>query len=177
MIPLIRKLKIKSFTLAVSAFLILFLSPFIGAAIYEISEGKLITFGIDNLKDFYTVWIALFGSVAVAFGIYQTNKRISRQKKQLRDSRFSTGVDLLGNASESARTGGAYNLYFLACEFPEQYKESVVEILCAHIRTITSTPEYQQNFKDKPSNEIQTILNLLSHADENNINKLIIPSR
>jgi len=92
----------------------------------------------------------------------QTDKQVEQIKilqKQSRDSRFSSGVELLGNTNESARIGGAFNLYFLAKEFKE-YRKPVCEILCAHVRTITTKQEYKIKYTEKPSNEIQTILDL-----------------
>jgi len=99
--------------------------------------------------------------------IEKQNTQIQIQQKQLRDSRFSSGVELLGNINESARIGGAYNLYFLANEHQDEYLHPVCEILCAHIRTITSDKTYQKNNKEKPSNETQTILNLLFKKNKN----------
>lgn len=130
----------------------------------------LLTFGLE-LKDFMTVWIALGGIVAVVVGIFQTQNRITKQEKQFkeqtdlqqkqqRDARFASGVELLGNPHESTRIGGAYNLYFLARDF-EEYRAPVCEILCAHIRTVTGSKDYQANHTEEPSNEIQTTIDLL----------------
>ncbi len=122
----------------------------------------LLTFGLD-LKDFMTVWIALGGVIAVVIGIFQTQTRISQQEKQQRDARFAAGVELLGNPHESARIGAAYNLHFLAKEFPEEYLTTVCEILCAHIRTIVSSMHFadDQECRRYPFNEVQTIIDLL----------------
>ena len=88
--------------------------------------------------------------------------------KQLGDTRFSSGVELLGNPNESARIGGAYYLFFLAREFPDEYLNPVCEILCSHIRTITCSEEYQKKYENIPSNEIQTIIDLLFKKQEKN---------
>lgn len=157
---------------------IIFLYPF-----YLLPLGKiwcideLYTFGLP-LKDFMPVWIALGGIIGVVTNIILTqqrmteqqrqfktqikkqNKQIKIQQKQMRDNRFASGVKLLGNSNESTRIGGAYNLYFLARDF-EEYRESACEILCAHVRTKTGEEDYPEKYKDKPSNEIQTIINLL----------------
>jgi len=93
----------------------------------------------------------------------QTDRQVEQIKilqRQTRDNRFSSGVELLGNTNESARIGGAFNLYFLAKEFKE-YRKPACEILCAHIRTITNKQEYKIKYTEKPSNEIQTILDVL----------------
>ncbi len=122
-------------------------------------------FGLKG-KDFVTAAIGLGGVVGVVISIFQTQKRISQQEKQQRDARFAAGVELLGNPHESTRIGGAYNLYFLAREHKE-YLTPVCEILCAHIRTITSDKDYQEQYKDKSSNEVETIIHLLLIRKEN----------
>lgn len=122
--------------------------------------GELYTFGLP-LNEFMTVWFTLGGIIGVVSNIRLTQKRMTEQQKQFSNTRFSSGVEVLGNQNESARIGGVYTLYFLAREYPNDYLETVCEILCAHIRTITSNKEYQEKYKEKPSNEIQTIINLL----------------
>lgn len=73
----------------------------------------------------------------------------------------------LGNLeSTSIRLGGIANLYDLA-QKKESYRAKVCEILCSHIRAWTQQEDYQSQFKDKPSNEIQYILNLLTKEDKN----------
>lgn len=182
---------------------ILFFFPFIGIGINSLTSwsiGDLYTLGLDR-KDFFTVWIALFGAIGIAFNIYQNHRRttnqdiqlvnqniqLEKQDKQLekqaeqiqlqgtqlelqsksqRDSRFSKGVELLGNANESARTGAAYSLFFLAKDYPEEFAKPVFEILCSHVRSITTTEEYKKRNEERPSNEIQSILDLLFRNDE-----------
>ena len=116
-------------------------------------------------KATWFVLIGLIGIIQVQLQIANQSKQIRIQReqsnKQLRDTRFSSGVELLGNLNESARIGGAYNLYFLANEYPSEYLNPVCEILCAHIRTITTEKEYHEKYVKQPSNETQTILRLL----------------
>jgi hypothetical protein len=102
--------------------------------------------------------------------IEKQNSQIEIQHQQLLDARFASGVELLGNPHESARIGGAYNLYFLARD-NKGYRKTVCEILCAHIRTITSDTNYQEKYKDKPSNEIDSIIYLLFHKREFNVSE------
>ena len=176
------KTTFKTWLIIISA---IFFFPFIGAYINEITSVyicDLYTLGLDR-KDFFTVWIALFGAIGIAFNIHQNHQRTANQDKQLekqteqielqsksqRDSRFSKGVELLGNANESARTGAAYSLYFLAKDYQEELAKPVFEILCAHIRSITTTEEYKTNNNERPSNEIQSILNLLFINDQSKL--------
>lgn len=160
-----------------------FFFPFIGTLINHcigLNIGELYTFGIADRKDFFTVWIALFGAIGIAINIYQNHRRTTNQDMQLikqteqielqsksqRDSRFSKGVELLGNANESARTGAAYSLFFLAKDYPEEFAKPVFEILCSHVRSITTTEEYKTKNIARPSNEIQSIIDLLFQNPE-----------
>jgi uncharacterized protein YjbI with pentapeptide repeats len=67
---------------------------------------------------------------------------------------------LLGSSETSARTGTIYALHELALE-EEKYRQQIAQILCSHVRSKTSETEYQKTHKERPSNEIQTTLNLL----------------
>lgn len=165
MIQIPTLIKKRILTILLSIFLVPFVLVIAGDIID--SDKPLYTFGL-GLKDFFTMWIAVFGVFGVVYNISQNQRRISQQENQLslqhqseRNSRFAKGVELLGNSQESARTGGVYSLIFLAKEYPEEYKESVFDILCSHIRTITNTNEYKKEFQKSPSNEVQTIVNLL----------------
>lgn len=157
---------------------IIFLIPFVYIIFYDIrgfNARGLYMFRLSNIKDFYTFWITLFGAVGLMINIYLTQKRVTNQEKQLqkqseqimlqdksqRDSRFSKGIELLGNVNESARTGGAYSLCFLAKEYPTDFAKPVFEILCSHIRTLTSSWAYKTEHAINPSNEVQSIMGLL----------------
>lgn len=166
---------------------VFYLYPFYCLLINKITGlnlGELYTFNLP-LNEFITVWIALGGILGVVSNIKLTQKRITVQEqqhkaqseqfniqikeqnrqlelqhKQLRHTHFSTGVELLGNRNESARIGGLFDLFFLANDYKE-YVKPVCEIFCAHIRTITNSKDYQENYQIKPSNEVQTILDFL----------------
>jgi septum formation topological specificity factor MinE len=45
-------------------------------------------------------------------------------------------------------------------------RQQIVQILCSHVRSKTSETEYQKTHKERPSNEIQTTLNLLFKEEE-----------
>ena len=169
-------------------FLIVFLYPFYCPLITKVTGFKLdelYTFGLPR-NEFMMVWITLGGIIGIIAIVKQTQKRIllqeqqqesqqiqfekqnEKQDKQLLDNRFSSCMELLGNPKESARIGCAYNLYFLAEECPDDYLHPICEILCAHIRTITNEKQYQEKYREKPSNEMQTVLNLLFQKDRHN---------
>ena len=77
-----------------------------------------------------------------------------------RQERLKGAIEHLGHPSDSVRLGGAYELFHLA-EDSSHIAQTVLEILCAHIRRTTGEPSYRAKFPDKPSVEIQSLLTLL----------------
>ena len=81
-----------------------------------------------------------------------------------RQERLKNAIEHLGHASDSVRLGGAYELFHLAEDTAEDKKDlrqTVLDILCAHIRRTTGEGEYRRKYKSKPSEEIQSLLTLL----------------
>ena len=74
--------------------------------------------------------------------------------------RFKDAIEHLGSASESVRIGGAHTLFHMALE-AETLRESIADILCAHIRSTTQCEEYQKSYLEGPSIEIQSLMALL----------------
>ena len=74
--------------------------------------------------------------------------------------RLKTSIDHLGSTEKSVRIGAAYELYHLAKD-REEYRETVCDILCGHIRQKTQEEDYKKQQKNKPSEEIKTFLRLL----------------
>lgn len=82
--------------------------------------------------------------------------------------RFRNAIEHLGHEKDSVRLGGAYELFHLA-EDTEELRQTVLDILCAHIRQTTGEYEYQKKYKvpedvedvSEPSEEVQSLLNLL----------------
>ena len=144
-------------------------------------------FDLDNLKDFYSFWITLFGVPAIGYNIYQNQKRITNQDKQIiiqseqlniqseqlniqkeeqRENRFIKGTELLGSENEATIIGGATILYSIAREFRNEYINVICIILISHIKIRTVKPEYRSNNTSKPSSEIQRIFNYLFRKDD-----------
>ena len=83
-----------------------------------------------------------------------------------RQERLKNAIEHLGHESVSVRLGGAYELYHLARDTEEAHdsedrRETVLDILCAHIRQTTGESEYREKYRSKPSEEIQSLLTLL----------------
>ena len=75
--------------------------------------------------------------------------------------RFKNAIEHLGSDSESIRMGGIYGLYHVVRESCG-YADTVLKILCAHAKSIMAKEEYIG--KEKPSNEIVAILDILFPA-------------
>ena len=77
-----------------------------------------------------------------------------------RQERLKNAIEHLGHDSDSVRLGGAYELFHLAQD-TEDLRQTVMDILCAHIRRTTEEEEYLKKHGGKPSEEIQSLLTLL----------------
>ena len=100
----------------------------------------------------------------------KANKNTEQGQRQ---ERLKNAIEHLGNASGSVRLGGAYELFHLAEDEDEDTAEgkkdlcqTVLDILCAHIRRTTGEPKYRDKYSSNPSEEIpseeiQSLLNLL----------------
>ena len=107
------------------------------------------------------------GGLIVIIGLYFFYQRLEKQQKQIDiqinqrvDDRFNSAINLLGSSETSARTGAIYALYELAIE-EEKYRSQITQILCSHIRSKTNEAEYKKTHSKRPSNEIQTTIDLL----------------
>ena len=77
-----------------------------------------------------------------------------------RQRAFKDGVEHLGSDKSFVRQGGAHALFHLALE-DDKLSASIAGFLCAHIRETTGAKDYQEQNKDKPSTEMQSLLKLL----------------
>ncbi len=90
----------------------------------------------------------------------QQAKATRNTEQGQRQERLKNAIEHLGHKSDSVRLGGAYELFHLA-EDTRQLRQTVFDILCAHIRRTTNQRTYQNKYKLKPSEEIQSLLTLL----------------
>ena len=77
-----------------------------------------------------------------------------------RQRAFKDGVEHLGSGRASVRQGGAHALFYVALE-DERLRASIAGVLCAHIQETTGAKKYEEQNKDKPSTEMQSLLSLL----------------
>lgn len=81
-------------------------------------------------------------------------------EKGQRQERLKNAIEHLGSDSESVRLGGAYELFHLA-EDTASLRQTVLDILCAHIRRTTQEDWYKEKYTAKPSGEIESLLTQL----------------
>ncbi len=91
----------------------------------------------------------------------QAQARANEHTEQgLRQERLKNAIEHLGDEKDSVRLGGAYELFHLA-EDTEELRQTVLDILCVHIRRTTGESEYREAHGAKPSEEVQSLLTLL----------------
>ena len=94
-------------------------------------------------------------------------KSVEEQVKANENTTFHEAIKHLGDSSFSVRLGNIYALYDLARLNPEKHLKNIIDILSAHVRETTQKKEYQEKYKTKPSNEISSLLKLLSDLNTN----------
>ncbi len=81
----------------------------------------------------------------------------------LTQERLRNAIEHLGHKMASVRMGGAYEIFLLAKEnmSDRDFVQNLLDILCSHIRQTTRGQDYQQEYKSLPSEEIQSLVQLL----------------
>ena len=87
----------------------------------------------------------------------KTNQNAEKGQRQ---ERLKNAIEHLGHQSDSVRLGGAYELFHLAQD-TKDLRQTVLDILCAHVRRTTGESEYRKKHKSEPSEEVQSLLTLL----------------
>ena len=92
--------------------------------------------------------------------VEQQNKQVDVRLKAI--DRFQASVELLASNNISSRIAGIHSFYQLAID-PKgaEYCVRIAQILCSYIRSETQEQKYQQRYKNRPSLEVQTAINIL----------------
>ena len=159
--------------------LVVLFVAFVAAMISQAAEGVIGQLlglsGTEGIKNQILTFLGLsMGGILLALQAVIANRRAEAMEnaanaqakanenteKGQRQERLKNAIEHLGDTSDSVRLGGAYELFHLAQD-TEELRQTVLDILCAHIRGTTSGSEYREMYKSKPSEEIQSLLNLL----------------
>ena len=160
--------KLLRVTLAVLAFI---LSVAILWRVFDWPEANWIDDRLGTATKLETIKIlaqALFGLVII-FGLYvaylrarASDKTAKTQQDANEQQRFNEAIAKLEDQSASVRQGGIYALDVLARLNKKNHLVSIVDILCTRLQKTTQQKNYQKKYKDKPSDEIQLLLRILT---------------
>ena len=112
-------------------------------------------------------------AIAQAKATEEQAKGNQNAERGLRQERLKNAIEHLGHDSVSIRLGGAYELFHLAQDTVEM-RQTVLDILCSHIRRTTSESKYRKENESEPSEEIQSLLTLLFVKDQDTFKGLNI---
>ena len=121
-------------------------------------------------------WLLLWQAILAGIRTEQGNKNIEIQLNNAIEERFNNAITLIGNDNAATRLGAIYALDHIAKDTynkEKSYTKTIFQIFCSYIRETTNIEVYKNNFKDKPSVEIQTIIDLLFKSHLNNFNGYI----
>ena len=123
--------------------------------------------GLTKKNEILTFLGIGMGGILLALQAVIANRRataledtVMNTERGQRQERLKNAIEHLGHASDSVRLGGAYELVHLA-EETQQWRQTILDILCAHIRRTTGESEYREKHKSTPSEEVQSLLTLL----------------
>ncbi len=158
---------------------VLFLA-FVAVMTSEAAEkiiGQLLGFGLseENEKNKILTFLGIgMGGILLALQAVIANRRAramedtanaqakanENTERGQRQERLKNAIEHLGHDSDSVRLGGAYELFHLAHD-NKDLRQTVMDILCAHIRQTTGKKKYREDYPSKPSEEVQSLLTLL----------------
>ena len=121
---------------------------------------KTIGFCIVGVLLVWQAWAANKRAKAMENTAMEQANATKNTEKGQRQERLKNAIEHLGHKRDSVRMGGAYELFHLAKD-TKKLRQTVLKILCAHIRQMTGKNEYKEKHEEKPSEEIQGLLTLL----------------
>ena len=151
----------------VGAFVVL-LGTFLFVMVSDSVEGGVSQlFGLSAKSETLTFLGIGMGGVLIALQALMSYRRakaledtVRNAEQGQRQERLKNAIEHLGHEKDSVRLGGAYELFHLA-EETKEWRQTILDILCAHIRQTTGEDDYQKKYPSKPSEEVQSLLTLL----------------
>ena len=147
-------------------------AAFFGVMFYEsVAFDFQKLFGIKESKNPKKEVLEFLGfgisGVIALYGLVALNRRASAQVRQNEitetghfQERFKAAVEHLSNEKESGRIASFYEFFYLAKDRKEDYAQSILDILCAHLRQITDYNDIPDD-KIKYSEEVNTLIGIL----------------
>ncbi len=87
------------------------------------------------------------------------------------NERFKSATESLASDKVSVRIASFYQFYYLVVKVKndKSFRKSIFDILCAHLRYTTSIEKYRtEKGKDKPTEEIQSLLDVMFKREKEN---------
>ena len=132
--------------------------------------------GTDGKNETITYIGLGLGGVLAAMGALALNRRAEEMAKHNEliakghvDERLKAAVQNLGNAESSVRIIAFYQFYYLTKGNKDtDFVKNIFDILCSHLRQITSKEEYRNDEgREKPTEECQSLLDVLFKNPQN----------
>ena len=132
---------------------------------------EFIAFGIGGL-------LAVMGAIAINHRAEAQNKSALAQirnnelvEKGHIDERFKSATEKLESENPMARIFAFRQFYYWAKgQSDSEFKKSIFEILCAHLRNTTQEESYRKETgKDTPTEECETLLDILFESDNKSV--------
>lgn len=128
-------------------------------------SGKFITTHMtmsETQKDFLVYLGSIAGMLLAAINATILHRRIAATEAGNDKDRYKAGIEHLANAQEDMKIAAYRELIQLAADTNNtKLCSDIFKILCDHIRKHTNNSQYQKDHKTKPSESIQTLLDLL----------------
>ena len=121
---------------------------------------KTIGYCVAGVVSIWLAWAANKRANAIDVTAKEQAKATENTEAGQRQERLKNAIEHLGHDRDSVRMGGAHELFHLAKD-TEDLRQTVLDILCAHIRQTTGEGKYKEKYKAEPSEEIQGLLTLL----------------
>ena len=122
---------------------------------------------VVGVVSMWLAWAANKRANAIDATAKEQAKATANTEAGQRQERLKNAIEHLGHGSDSVRMGGAYELFHLAKD-TKDLRQTVLDILCAHIRQTTGENKYEEKHGAEPSEEIQSLLSLL-FMDEHDV--------
>lgn len=157
-----------TFQNALVAGLILAFAVFFGVLCFEWIENRVSEqLDLEKKSDILKFVGIAMGGILVALQALASHRRAKAledtagyTEQGQRQERLKNAIEHLGHRADSVRLGGAYELVHLA-EDTATLRQTVLDILCAHIRQTTGDEAYRREHESNPSEEIQSLLTWL----------------
>ena len=177
---LLRKIRAPIFSIAfmqifLGCLFFALLFSFVTILITDSYEWATKSLGLSEKNEVLTYLGLGMGGILAALQVVISNKRAQAMEASAnaqveatlnvargnRQELFKNAIDHLGDKNVSVRLGAAHELLHIA-EDDENMRETVLDILCSHIRNTTRYSEYQKIYSTRPSEEIQSLIKLIT---------------